>query len=192
MITKLLIASTCVVALTAGPVFSQATTATEEPKITYEDLAEGDLYFKETFTDWRLRCQKTAAADDYCELHQLLRRESGGAVAQISFYNLTNTDTPAILGANVTVPLETALFEGLKFKIDEKQPKVYPFSHCDAVGCHARLGFTAVELKWLQDGSIAKMVSVPFRGDREPVVVGISLSGFTAGYKAVVDNNLPN
>lgn len=191
MFKNLLITSAAAMALTAGGVSAQEETASQEPQITYEDLADGALYFRETFTDWRLRCQKEVSADDYCELHQLLSGVNGGTVAQISFFNLTNPDTTAVAGANVTVPLETALPEGVKFKIDDKQAKAYPFAYCDSIGCHARLGFTAVELKWLQDGSSAKLATVPYRGTREPVVVEVSLSGFTAGYKAVVENNLP-
>ena len=115
-----------------------------------------------------------------------------GTIAQIAFFNLTNAQSTAVAGANVTVPLETALPEGVKFKIDDKPAKAYPFSYCDSIGCHARLGFTAVELKWLQDGAVAKMATVPYRGNREPIVIDISLAGFTAGYKAMVDNNLAN
>ncbi|MDG1430629.1 MAG: invasion associated locus B family protein [Paracoccaceae bacterium] len=189
MFTKFLIVPTLAFAFFSGTAFAQEQTAPTEPAITYEDLADGDLYFRETFTDWKLRCQKDLDANDFCQLHQLLAGANGGTVAQISFFNLTSTDSAAVTGANITVPLETALSEGVKLKIDDKQAKAYPFTYCDSVGCHARLGFTAVELKWLQDGSSVKMATVPYRGSREPVVVEISLSGFTAGYTAVVNNN---
>ncbi len=157
--------------------------------VTYEDLPNGTLYFKETFQDWRLRCLKNVKDKDECHLHQLLKGTSGNTVAQITVFNFPNADGAAIAGANVTVPLETALRENLKMRIDDKQAKAYPFSYCDSVGCHARLGLTAVEIKWMQDGQSAKIATVPYRGAQEPVIVDLSLSGFTAGYKTLVEIN---
>jgi invasion protein IalB len=192
MFKNLLVVSTFVLTLIAGSAFAQDEQPSDDPEITYEDLADGALYFGDSFTDWRLRCQKSVSAEDLCQVHQLLAGPNGGTIAQIAFFNLTNAQSTAVAGANVTVPLETALPEGVKFKIDDKPAKAYPFSYCDSIGCHARLGFTAVELKWLQDGAVAKMATVPYRGNREPIVIDISLAGFTAGYKAMVDNNLAN
>jgi len=191
MIIRSLFLSALIAVVPASFAFAQEETQQEEQTVNYEDLPNGTLYFKETFKDWKLRCQKNVEAKDECHLHQLLKGPSGGTVAQITVFNFPNAEGAAIAGANVTVPLETALRENLKMRIDDKQAKAYPFSYCDKVGCHARLGLTAVEIKWMQDGQIAHIASTPYRGAQEPVIVAVSLSGFTAGYKAVVENNQP-
>lgn len=191
MILRSFLLSSLIALVPASFAVAQDASEETEPTVTYEDLANGTLYFKETFQDWRLRCQKNIEAKDECHLHQLLQGEVGNTVAQITVFNFPNAEGAAIAGANVTVPLETALRENLKMRIDDKQAKAYPFSYCDKVGCHARLGLTAVEIKWMQDGQTAKIATVPYRGAQQPIIVDVSLSGFTAGYKAVVANNQP-
>ena len=191
MILRSFLLSSLIALVPASFAVAQDASAETEPTVTYEDLANGTLYFKETFQDWRLRCQKNIEAKDECHLHQLLQGEGGNTVAQITVFNFPNAEGAAIAGANVTVPLETALRENLNMRIDDKQAKAYPFSYCDKVGCHARLGLTAVEIKWMQDGQTAKIATVPYRGAQQPIIVDVSLSGFTAGYKAVVANNQP-
>ena len=191
MILRSLLISTFIAVISVSGAIAQDKSEQTDQTITYEDIANGTLYFKETFQDWRLRCQKNVEAKDECHLHQLLKNAGGGTVAQITVFNFPNAEGAAIAGANITVPLETALRENIKMRIDEKQAKAYPFSFCDKVGCHARLGLTAVEIKWMQDGQMARIATVPYRGAQEPVVVSVSLSGFTAGYKAVVENNKP-
>ncbi|MDG2340615.1 MAG: invasion associated locus B family protein [Paracoccaceae bacterium] len=190
MILRSVFAVAISTALMAVPSIAQEE-AQPEPEITYEGLAVGTAYFRDTFTDWRLRCQKTVDGNDPCQLFQLLADETGGTVAQIVVFNLNTTEGPAVAGANVTVPLETALREGIRLQVDDNPAKAYPFAYCDDIGCHARLGLTAVELKAMQDGSAARLVTVPYRGERKPVIVQVSLQGFTAGYKAVVENNQP-
>lgn len=191
MIRRSIFAFALATVFSAVPAIAQEETPQPEPAITYEGLAVGTAYFRDTFTDWRVRCQKTVDSNDPCQLFQLLADDTGGTVAQIVVFNLNAPEGPAVAGANVTVPLETALREGLKLRVDDNPAKAYPFAYCDDIGCHARLGLTAVELKAMQDGSAALLATVPYRGDREPVIVNISLKGFTAGYKAVVENNQP-
>lgn len=190
---KLLKPLTLVASIIAAPAVAQDQSATDETSV-YDGLPIGALYFSETFTDWRMRCQKTETGrdNDPCQLHQYVRDETGGIVAQITVFNLDEAQGVAIAAANVTVPLETALREGLRMQIDDKQAKAYPFAYCDDVGCHARLGFTAVELKWMQDGANAILRTVPYTGTREPLFLDVSLSGFTAGYEAVVAANAAN
>lgn len=187
MIRKLFQISALCAALGATQVHAQE--QSDSDTSVYDGLPVGALYFREDFSDWRLRCQKTADGNDPCQLHQYLLDSTGDIVAQVTVFNLNEPQGVAIAAANVTVPLETALREGIRMKIDDKQAKAYPFAYCDSVGCHARLGFTAVELKWLQDGAVAQVRMVPYAGNRDPLVLDLSLSGFTAGYTAVTDNN---
>lgn len=191
---KYLLTSAFIAAAIASPVAAQDQDGASDDNV-YDTLPMGALYFSETFSDWRLRCEKTEGGreSDPCQLHQYVRNEVGGIVAQITVFNLEEPQGVAVAAANVTVPLGTALGEGLRIKVDDKQAKGYPFAYCDDVGCHARIGFTAVELKWLQDGATAKMRTVPYStGTTEPFLSDISLSGFTAGYQAVVDTNAQN
>ena len=163
--------------------------ATAESSPSYEELAFGASYFSDGHGDWRLRCRKTENATDPCQLHQFLYNAAGSTVAQFVVYDLPPGDSAAVVGATVTVPLETSLTEQLKIQIDDHPVKIYPFAYCNKIGCHARIGFTPVELQWLKQGSRALLATVPYRDQGNPVVLPLSLSGFTAGYKAVLDNN---
>ena len=92
---------------------------------TYEDLPEGALYFKEDHKDWRIRCQKNSAAEDSCQMFQLIVDGQGSPVAQIVFFDIPAGEGFAVAGATITVPLLTALSEDFLLQIDDHPPKAY-------------------------------------------------------------------
>ncbi len=95
----------------------------------------------------------------------------------------------AAAGATIIVPLETLLTANLTMKVDTAQPRVYPFTWCSSIGCVARVGFTQAEVDALKRGSRAQLTIVPVVAPDERVILDVSLTGFTAGYDAVVAAN---
>jgi invasion protein IalB len=148
----------------------------------------GQLYVKEEFGDWDLRCVRTESGVDPCQLYQLLNDAEGNSVAEISIFDLRDQG-PAAAGATIITPLETLLTEQLRLAIDAAAPKTYPFSFCSQVGCFSRVGFTAEEVDALRAGSAAKITIVPAAAPGQVVELTASLSGFTAGFEAVVEAN---
>lgn len=158
----------------------------------YDELANGAIYVKEEHGDWRIRCVKNDQGADPCQMYQLILDNTGGAVAQILINEITSSETFAVAGAMITVPLETALSEDFLMQIDDHPPKAYPYAFCNTAGCHVRLGLTPVDLNWLKSGSVAKLATVPYREPDTRRVLPMSLTGFTAAYDAMLKANLGN
>ena len=162
----------------AAPAAEAAAPAAEGPAV-------GDYYMRETHGDWQMRCIKAPNGIDPCELFQLLQDDSGNPVAEATLIPL-NTDQIAA-GMTLTAPLETDLRAGIGFQIDSGEPRVYPFSVCAPIGCVAQIGLPAPEMDKLRRGAKGKVVVLPY-GQEGPdglVELAVSLTGLTAGYKAL-------
>ena len=148
----------------------------------------GTAYSQAKFEAWEQRCIRTEDGSDPCQLYQLLMDSEGNAVAEFSMFNLP-AGGQAVAGATVIVPLETLLTENLLMAVDGGKAKVYPFTFCSAIGCVARIGFTAAEIEQFKKGAKAVMTIVPVVAPDQKVTVELSLKGFTAGYTAVSATN---
>ncbi|WP_435171456.1 invasion associated locus B family protein [Falsirhodobacter sp. 1013] len=197
-------------ALTFGMSLAHATLAQETapaapapapaPAATADDASGQDLSMGQTaedqnpmkvagtFGEWEQRCIADEAGKDRCQLYQLLQDNDGNNVAEFSMFNLP-AGQQAAAGATVIVPLETLLTANLSLKVDSAQAKIYPYTWCSSVGCVARIGFTQAEVDALKKGSAAQLTLVPVVAPDQKVVLDLSLSGFTAGYDAVVAAN---
>lgn len=151
----------------------------------------GSTYTESTHGDWEQRCVRTKDGSDPCQLYQLLKDESGNAVAEITVFGLP-AGQQAAAGATAIVPLETLLTQDLTLQVDSAEAKRYPFSWCSPIGCVARIGFTAEEVAAMKGGVKATMTIVPVVAPDQKVVLQISLKGFTAGYDAVNEANAKN
>ena len=150
---------------------------------------EGETYVREEFTDWQMRCVRSAdGAPEPCQLYQLLRDAQDNPVAEISMFGLPSGGQAAA-GATVITPLETLLTEQVTVAVDDAQAKRYPFTWCSAIGCFARIGFTEPEIAAFRRGNEASISIRPVAAPDQEVVLSMSLSGFTAGLNAVNANN---
>lgn len=188
-------------ALMAAPAFAQETPAPEDaaPAETAEVQPEaeapaaeaesdepqlGQVYVKTTHGDWGLRCVRTEAEVDPCEMNQLLRDGNGNSVAEVTVIPLSNGEVVA--GATLIAPLETDLMRGVSLAIDSAQARTYPFGLCTQMGCVSRIGFSASDLAQWKRGNQANVTLMPFGGDpNNPVRLSLSLSGFTAAFDEV-------
>ena len=150
--------------------------------------AVGETYVEGSYGDWELRCIRTADGADPCQLYQLLEDGQGNAVAEISIFDLP-AGGQAEAGATIITPLETLLTEQLRLSVDGGATRAYPFSFCSQLGCFARVGFTSAEVEQFRAGAQAVLTIVPAVAPDQTVDLTVSLSGFTAGYAAVVDAN---
>lgn len=147
----------------------------------------GAYYTRETHGDWQLRCIKAPGGIDPCELFQLLTDSSDNPVAEASLIPINGQQVAA--GLTITAPLETDLGAGIGFQVDSAEMKVYPFSVCVPIGCIARIGLPTAEVDALRKGASGKVAVLPY-GMEPPegvVELAVSLTGFTAGYKALED-----
>lgn len=195
-----LLAICAFVALPAASWAQDQSTTTEEapvadgndPSVTGLSMgnADGEPQVGQTYIageqgDWQLRCVKSEDGKDPCQLYQLLSDEEGNSVAEFSIFNLPEGQQ-AVAGATVVTPLETLLTAELRLQVDSGQARRYPYSFCSQIGCFARLGFTQAEVDAFKAGSAATVAIVPAAAPNEVVALKLSLSGFTAGWNALV------
>lgn len=153
--------------------------------VTTGEPETGDTYIREEQGDWEIRCVRTEdEANDPCQIYQLLSDQDGNSVAEISLFPLPEGQQAAA-GATIITPLETLLTEELRLSVDGSQAKRYPYTFCSAVGCFARVGFTAEEVETFKRGANAVLRVVPAAAPDQTVELAISLSGFTAAYDSI-------
>ncbi|WP_112322681.1 invasion associated locus B family protein [Oceanibium sediminis] len=135
----------------------------------------------EAFGDWELRCETTT---NNCFMYQLARDESLNPVSELSLVALPES-ADAALGVTAITPLGTLLSEGLVLQVDSGAARQYPFSWCTRSGCFARFGMTASEVDAMKRGATARLRILSVSAPEDPVILNVSLSGFTAAYEAL-------
>lgn len=214
---KILLTSFAALCISAGSVaFSQDTTTTEDtaaqtqaetttPEETTvtppEDQAFpvaqdaesqiGKDFIKEEFDDWKILCTIVAEGKQpNCRLYQILEDETGGAVAEVSLIALSEK-AQAEAGVNFVSPLGTLLTSQVSLRIDAGQVKRYPFAWCETQGCVARFGLTKAELNNLKKGNKAVFTIVAAAAPKKPLVLTVSLKGYTAAWSSLKELSAP-
>jgi len=164
--------------------------AQEEAQTPELDLSTGEVigatdddasYTRATHGDWELVCMRAEEGEDPCQMYQLLRDADGNATAEITLFPLPEGQE-AVAGATVLTPLETLLTAQLVMQVDDGAAKRYPFTFCTAIGCIARVGFTAEEVDAFRGGAEATWQLVPVAAPDQTVTLNMSLTGFTAAF----------
>lgn len=151
-------------------------------------IDKGNTYVKEEFGDWQFRCIQTENAEDPCQLYQLLLDASDNPVAEISIFTVSGNEK-IVGGATIVTPLETLLTTNLRLAVDGGEASIYPFSFCRRNGCFSRLGLTPADIARFRAGVGALVTIVPAAAPDQRVDLKASLSGFTAGWNALVKQN---
>lgn len=177
--------------LLTSPGFAQSETedaARSDGLVTGTPTEEvGQTRIESVHGDWELRCIKAPEGQkDPCQLYQLLEDQNGNSVAEINLFNVDGDDKIAA-GATIVTPLETLLTQNIVMSVDGGPAKSYPFTFCTQIGCFARVGFTSEDITSFRRGKVANLVIVPSRAPDQRVQLGVSLSGFTAGFQAVTE-----
>lgn len=173
----------------------KADTAQTAPKadsagggLSMGQTVEGSMYVKDTQGDWEVRCYHTKDKKDPCEMYQLMKDAQNNPVAEISLFPLQNSGQ-AVAGATIVTPLETLLTHGVTIAIDGGGAKSYPFSWCTAGGCISRVGLTKEDLTAYEKGTQASVQIVAAQQPGKPILLPMSLKGFTAAFDEVSKNN---
>ncbi len=175
---------------------AQTSEATESPLTalsTGEVIGEGaddESYVGNTHGDWEMVCVRVPDEEDPCQMYQLLRDGEGNATAEISMFPLP-PGGDAVAGATILTPLETLLTAQLVMQVDAGAAKRYPFTFCTAIGCIARVGFTAEEVDAFRRGAQATWTLVPVAAPDQTVDLNMSLMGFTAAFEEAL-SQLPD
>ena len=135
--------------------------------------------------DWKIVCVVLPEDQpEQCRLYQLLVDKEDNPVAEYSIVALDEA-AKAEAGVNFISPLGTLLTAQASMRVDSGQVKRYPFGWCDAQGCIARYGLTKAEVDGMKKGNKAVMTIVAAAAPKNPIELDLSLTGFTAGWKAL-------
>lgn len=136
---------------------------------------------KSTFDDWEVRC---APQGEDCFLYQLALDQGKNPVAEVSLVKLP-ASSEAAAGVTVVSPLGTLLTTGVTLQIDSGEKRQYPFAWCSQVGCFARFGVAQQSIDALKRGNAGTLTLVSVNRPDAPVILGISLKGFTAAFDSL-------
>jgi invasion protein IalB len=142
---------------------------------------------KDTFGDWQVRC---APDGKECFMYQLAVDEAKKPVAEVSILKLPE-QSEADAGVTVVTPLGTLLTAGVIVQIDGGEQRQYPFAWCSQVGCFSRFGLAKTSIDSLKRGKAGKITLVSVGRPEQPVVLALSLSGFTAAFDSLETPVLP-
>jgi invasion protein IalB len=121
-------------------------------------------------------------------MYQLLKNSDGSGVAEVSLVPVRGDENVAAI-ANIMTPLGTLLRQGLVLAVDENEPIVYPFTVCSQQGCLARFGVKNELLEQMKSGSTAIVEIVAAVSPDRPIVLDVSLSGFTRGFDTLLEQD---
>lgn len=136
---------------------------------------------RETFGDWQVRCTPLG---NECFMYQLARDSNKNPVAEISLLKLPKGGE-AVAGMTVVSPLGTLLTSGVGVLVDNNQLGRYPFNWCSQIGCFARIGLNDQSVATLKHGKAGEMALVSISAPDHPLVLNLSLTGFTAAYDSL-------
>jgi invasion protein IalB len=136
---------------------------------------------RDTFGDWQVRC---APQGDECFLYQLALDAQKNPVAEVSVLKLPEV-ADAAAGATIVTPLGTLLTQGVVLQIDGGEARQYPFAWCSQVGCFARFGFAQTSIDAMKRGKAAKISLISVAAPEQPVVLDLSLRGFTDAFNSL-------
>ncbi|GJL81791.1 MAG: invasion associated locus B family protein [marine bacterium B5-7] len=182
-ITYVLLCLTLVLPLS---VWSQQTDSTGSGANTTEDSKE--TVETDRFKDWALRCRTNSESGlKSCTLFQrLVVNDSKQVALNTSIGFLRAEDTGNVVPVAVfTIPLGVYLLDGATLQVDKTEPVKLDIERCYPRGCQAGLVLTDEFVARFKAGSNAVMTIKQSRD--EPVELAISLSGFSAGYKALIE-----
>ena len=163
--------------------------AAEAPAQGAGDPAQPEVMeiVKDTFGDWQVRC---APDGKECFMYQLAVDAAKNPVAEVSILKLPE-QSEADAGVTVVTPLGTLLTTGVIVQIDGGEKRQYPFAWCSQVGCFARFGLTKPSIDTLKRGKAGTITLVSVGRPEAPVVLTLSLSGFTAAFDTLETPVLP-
>jgi invasion protein IalB len=136
------------------------------------------------FKDWSARCETPKGAErERCYIFQRLVTKKDDEVLPVLHLLVGYISADGSPGLFATVPLGVSLPHGLQISVDGGEAVSFGYSHCNNQGC---LGALALSDQLIAEMKAGKQALVTFHsGSRQPVSIGVSLSGFTAGFNAL-------
>ena len=159
----------------------EAEAATTEAAETPDQEAENKEEIMAVHGDWQVRCRTD---DSNCFMYQLARDSRDAPVAEVSIQPVKQDDG-VVAGITVITPLRSFLPKGLTVQIDSSKQDQYPYLWCATVGCFVQYGLNEAGLNRYKRGGKARLTVFPSEARNVPVILDVSLIGFTAAFNDV-------
>lgn len=131
--------------------------------------------------DWEVGCLPETTQ---CEMQQVAVDSDGNPVILARMVRLPEAaQAQALIVFNT--PLGTLLPPGLSVQIDSAPANPLPFEWCVQEGCIVRLGLREPDVLAMKRGSEVKLTVASIADPETPVVLTLSLTGFTAGFDSL-------
>lgn len=146
---------------------------------------EGPTALSETYQDWVVNCQQVGAKPDgtvtrSCQMIQELSQKNNNQ--RVLLVSIVPEVDGAVPRATIIAPFGLKLSQGLGLFVGDDNIATAPFATCLPAGCVAYLDLDSAMLDTLQKGEVVNIVSQPLQSE-EPLVIAVSLAGFTAAWK---------
>ena len=129
--------------------------------------------------DWTVVCFLLEGQGRICNMQQSISNAEGVTIARISL----RAENDLFVGATAEIitPLGTQLVRGVGLRVDSDEARGFPFQVCVIEGCVAVVDLTHEDVDRMRRGNKIAM-SIQEFGQPNPVVLEISLKGFTKGF----------
>jgi len=131
---------------------------------------------------WTVRCETTAPEQaPSCIMFQNLVLKTGGqTVLQFAVGMTPDNGQATVL---LSLPLGISLPPGVMIQIDDGKIAQFPVERCEPDGCRAGMKLRETTVNQLRDGSNLEITF--FDGERHPIRMPLSLTGFGAAFAAL-------
>ena len=137
------------------------------------------------FGDWFVRCEARGEGQgELCYLHQTINYSKGDVSGMLLDIKIGALGEGKELYTIIMLPLGLSLPSGAIMQVDNGESTPLTIQTCTNDGCRS-VAPVSDDLLWgFREGELLKVGFVPFGGTKT-AVVEVSLTGFTAAYKAL-------
>lgn len=169
----------------AGPGFAQQSSDdAAAPEVTEETAEVGQIYPKQAYGDWLVRCERAPLGqDDPCEMNIFVVDAEQTPVAEFSVSRIDLPDD-VVAVARIRTPLEVLLPPGVEIGVDGNPAGRVPYLACAPGFCVAEIQLRAKDVGVFKRGGQAQLGIVSL-GGTQPITLNVSLSGFTAAFDSL-------
>jgi invasion protein IalB len=166
-----------------SPVHAQ----TAQPSAQPQQSGDPDVV-TERFRDWALSCRgNSQGGASQCSLFQRLVVQDTDQIAlNVAIGFLRNEEGQQVPVAIFTFPLGIFLPGGVEMQVDSAEPRQLQIERCFQRGCQLGITLDDQLIAQFKAGSTTYMRVMQTR--EEGIELTVSLSGFSAGYNALVES----
>ena len=129
--------------------------------------------------DWQIRC---ITANNSCYMYQLAVDERDIPIAEMEIVRIEGSADAIVAGVTIVTPLKSYLPEGVRVQIDSGNTQRYRYEWCEPRGCLSRFALRSDGLDQFKRGNKARLTVISVESPEPPVILDVSLAGFTAAY----------